>query len=89
MDPEADGGPTSGLPVIRPDGDTMPGNASMSPHHTIAHYRIVGKIMLDEADLGAYVKSCRVEAGGKPLSREVSRSPRVFPSRPIPRASRA
>ncbi len=35
----------------------------------IAYYRIGGKIMLLEEDLDAYLKSCRVEAGGKAPTR--------------------
>jgi excisionase family DNA binding protein len=36
----------------------------------IAHYRVGGKIVFAEADLDAYLESCRVEAGG------VARAPR-------------
>ena len=31
----------------------------------IAHYRLGGKILLQEADLEVYLKQCRVEAGGE------------------------
>ena len=30
----------------------------------IAHYRVGGKIVFAEADLDAYLDSCRIEAGG-------------------------
>lgn len=40
----------------------------------IAHYRFEGKIMLSEADLDAYIKTCRIEAG----VRAPTRSPGVY-----------
>ena len=33
--------------------------------HRLAHYRIDGKILVDEADLTAYLKTCRVGADAK------------------------
>ena len=33
--------------------------------HRVPHYRIEGKILLDEADLDAFLKSCRVDGDVK------------------------
>ena len=35
----------------------------------IAHYRVGGKIVFAEADLTAYLNSCRVETGGRTAHR--------------------
>jgi hypothetical protein len=43
-------------------------------HRKIAHNRLEGRIMLDEADLDAYVGTCRIEAGTGPLGQ----TPKVY-----------
>jgi excisionase family DNA binding protein len=47
----------------------------------ISHYRIEGKIMLDEADLQAYLKTCRIEAGGKSATRSTGVFKHLNPTR--------